>query len=102
MATQKEMDRLILEQLNQYHAPLKQKPKPRPKPDLHREGMDWWLLITSTVEQYCDEQSAIDSLRAKGITHIKRYENAYDNDDATEWYNQYVDATGKVIMEEMC
>ena len=100
MTTQKEMDRRILERLNQYFTPLKQKPKP--KPDLRAEGMDWWLLLTSTVEEYCDEQSAIDSLRARGITHIKRYENAYNNDDATEWYNQYVDAAGKVIDAEIC
>ena len=100
MATQKEMDRLILEQLNQYHAPLKHEPKP--KPDLHREGTDWWESHTSTVEEHCDEQSAIDSLRAKGITHITRYQNSCADSKATEWYNQYVDATGKVIVEEMC
>lgn len=101
MTTQKEMDRRILERLNQYYAPLVRSQKPK-KADLHREGMDWWESHTLSVEEHCDEQSAIDSLRAKGITHITRYQNSSDDSKATEWYNQYVDAAGKVIMEEMC
>jgi ATP-dependent DNA ligase len=101
MTRQKQIHDAILERLNQYYEPPVGSQKTK-KPDLHREGMDWWESHTEAIQDHCHTAGAFEALRSRGITHIVRYQNSWDDSKATEWYNQYVDAAGRVIDEEMC
>ena len=62
------------------------------------DGVDYYWDYVTTVEEHCHEQEAIDRLRARGITHIKRY----CCEDGVNWYNRYVDANDTIILEEEC